>query len=126
MAVIYNSTLRTARMNAVVTEIGTSGFLVIGTSSLASPATGILAKIPLQATAGTVSGDVLTLTQTLSVVATGTGTAAKAEIWKSDNTVVVSGLTVGTGSENVVLGTTTINSGNTVAVSPATITHATT
>ena len=123
---IYNQALRTARLTAIVTEIGTSGFLVIGDGTLATPSTGILAKIPLQSTSGTVSNDVLTLTQTLSVSATGTGTASKAEIWKSTNAVVVSNLSVGTATSNIILGTTSINSGNTVSVTSATITHATT
>lgn len=124
MATNYNMALKTARMQAIVTEIGTSGFLVIGDSSLSSPSTGVLAKIPLAATAGTVTNDVLTFTQVLPVVAIGTGTAAKAEIWKSTNAVVVSGLTVGTSGANVNLGTISVNTGNTVTVSPATITHA--
>jgi len=134
MATIYNPTLRTARMNAIVTAAGTTAFLVIGTSALdgsASATTGVLAKIPLDSPAGTVTGDVLTFSQPISVVASATGTAAKAEIWDTDTPataadVIVSGLTVGTGTENVVLGTVSINLGNTVSISPATITHATT
>ncbi len=124
MAVTYSSTLKDTRMNSVVTAIGTSGFLVIGTSSLATPSTGVLAKIPLSATAGTVSGGVLTLSGLpLSVSATGTGTAAKAELWTSANAVVVSGLTVGTSGSDINLATTSINTGNTVSITAATVTH---
>lgn len=134
MATIYTPALRTARLQAVVTATGSTGFLVIGTSALdgsASAATGVLAKIPLDDPSGTVTGDVLTFSQPISVVATATGTAAKAEIWNTDTpvgiaNVIVSGLTVGTGTENVVLGTTSVNLGNTISISPATITHATT
>ena len=134
MATIYSAATRTARLNAVVTAVGSAGYLVIGTSTLngsASASTGVLAKIPLGDPAGTVTGDVLTFSQPVSAVATATGTAAKAEIWDTDTPtgaadVIVSGLTVGTGTENVVLGTVSINLGNTVSISPATITHATT
>lgn len=134
MATIYSAATRTARLNTVVTAVGSTGFLVIGTSVLdgsTSATTGVLAKIPLDDPAGTVSGDILTFSQPVSAVATATGTAAKAEIWDTDTPtgsadVIVTGLTVGTGSENVVLGTVDINLGNTVSISPATITHATT
>jgi hypothetical protein len=125
MPIVYSTALKNTRLDAVTTAIGASGFLVIGTSSLASPATGILAKIPLSATAAAAaSGGVLTLNGLpLSVSATGSGTAAKAELWKSDNTVVASGLTVGTSGTDVIIGTTTIASGNTVQVTSAAITH---
>ena len=124
----YSTTLKNARMDAITTAIGSSGFLVIGTASLATPSTGVLAKIPLNTTAAgaTVAG-VLTLSQTpsaLSVVAAAGGTAAVAQIWTSANAVVVSGLVVGVGTGDIQLGTTTIASGNTVAVTSATITHA--
>lgn len=125
MSVVYRTTLKTTRMTAVVTDIGTSGFLVIGDGTLATPSTGILAKIPLSATAGTVATDTLTLSGLpLSVTATGTGTASKAEMWTSANAVVVSGLTVGTGGTNIILsGTAVINTGDTVSITAATIQH---
>ena len=124
MAVVYSSTLKDTRMTSVVTAIGTSGFLVIGDGTLATPSTGILAKIPLSATAGTVTTGILTLSGLpLSVTATGTGTASKAELWTPANAVIVSGLTVGTGGQNIVLGTASINSGNTVSITAAAITH---
>lgn len=134
MATIYAAALRTTRMNAIVSAIGATGFLVIGDSTLngaASASVGVLAKIPLAATAGVVAGDVLTLSQPITVSATGAGTAAKAEIWNTATpvgaaNVTVTGLTVGTSGANINLGTTTIAVGNTVTVSPATITHATT
>jgi hypothetical protein len=125
MSIIYSTALKNTRMDAISATIGASGFLVIGTSALASPATGVLAKIPLSATAfGAAAAGVITLNGLpLSVSATGTGMAAKAELWKSDNSVVVSGLTVGTSAADVILGTTSINAGNTVNITAATITH---
>jgi hypothetical protein len=125
MSATYIATLKNTRMDAVTTAIGASGFLVIGTSALATPATGVLAKIPLSATSfGASAAGVITANGLpLSVVATGTGTANKAEIWKSDNSVVVSALTVGTSGSDVNLGTLTINAGNTVQITTCTITH---
>jgi hypothetical protein len=123
-------------MTDVVTAIGTTGFLVIGTSALdgsASATTGVLAKFTLPNPAGTVSGDILTLDfdPDISATASAGGTAAKAEIWSQATPtgashVIVSGLTVGTGSENVVLSTVTIGSGATVTIATGTLTHATT
>ena len=124
MSIIYTSTLKDTRMTSVVTAVGTSGFLVIGDGTLASPATGILAKIPLAATAGTVTTGVLTLSGLpLSVSATGTGTASKAQLWTSANAAIVTGMTVGTSGTDIVLGTASINSGNTVTITAAAITH---
>ena len=124
MGVIYRASLRTTRMNAVVTDIGTSGKLVIGTSAL-SGATGVLATCALSSTAGTVSGDRLTFSAiTDGTGATGGGTAAKAEIRKSDDTTIISGLTVGVGgSYNVNISSVTIGEGATVSVSSAYIDH---
>ena len=125
MSVVYSTTLKNTRMDAVDTAVGSSGFLVIGTSSLAAPSTGILVKIPLSTPAfGDSAAGVLTLSGLpLSETATGAGTAAKAEIWTSANAVVVSGLTVGTESADIILGTTTIAIGNTINITSGSITH---
>lgn len=135
MGVIYQPTLRTTRMSAVNTTIGTTGYLVIGTSALdgtTSNSVGVLAKLPLANPAGSVAGDVLTIdcTPALTAIASASGTAAKAEIWTSATptpsaaVVPVLGLTVGVGGGfNVNIATTSINSGNTVEVTSATITH---
>jgi hypothetical protein len=125
MSVIYSTALKNARLDAITAAIGASGFLVIGTSSLAAPATGILAKIPLSATAAAAAAaGVLTLSGLpLSVVASAGGAAAKAELWTSANAAVATNLSVGTSATDVIIGTTTIASGNTVQVTAATITH---
>lgn len=134
MAVTYSSTLKTNRMQLVAdliagktqaasTGSATAGTLVIGTSSL-SGATGVLASIVLGTTPGTVSGSVLTLSGTpLSVTATGTGTAAKAEFRTNGGTVIVSGLTVGTSASDIILDSVSITSGQTVTISSGTLTH---
>jgi hypothetical protein len=56
MAVTYTTAVKNARLEAVVSQIGTGGKLEIGTTGMAS----ILATITLENTAGTVSGAVLT------------------------------------------------------------------
>ena len=135
MSVIYASSLRTNRLNLVVNALGTAtsptisttgtaaGTLVIGTSSL-SGATGVLATITLDATPATVSGDVLTISGLpKSATASGSGTAAKAELRNNAGTVIVSGLTVGTTSADIIISSTTITSGQTVQVTSGTITH---
>jgi hypothetical protein len=113
-------------MNAVLTDIGASGKLVIGTSGL-SGATGVLATLPLAATAGTVSGDVLTLNAVTASTVTGAGTqtAALAEIRNSADATIISGLTVGVSGANINLTTVSLANGAAISITSGTITHAT-
>ena len=122
MAVTYSTAAKTARMNAVVTAIGASGKLKIGTAAMGT----ILATITLDATAGTVSGDVLTFSglPKSDTSADATGTAAAATITTSADEVVISGLTVGTSGSDINLDSTNITAGQTVTINSATITHA--
>jgi hypothetical protein len=133
MAVTYSSTVKTKRLEMVVcyiasntsnpTQAGTAGQLVIGTSAL-SGGTGVLATIALSTTPATVSGSVLTLSGVpLSVAASATGTAAKAEIRNNAGTTIIDGLTVGTSGTDVIISSTSITSGQTVTVTAGTITH---
>lgn len=134
MSVVYSATLKTNRMQLVAdliaskvaaasTGSATAGTLVIGDGTL-SGATGVLATIALPATAFTVSGSVATLQGVpLSVAASASGTASKAELRNNAGTVIVSGLTVGTAATDIILGTTTITSGGTVTITAGTITH---
>lgn len=121
MAVTYSATTKTLRMNAVVTAIGTSGKLEICTAAYAT----ILATFTLNATAGVVSGSVLTLSGfPLAATAGAGGTAALARIRTSANVDVVTGLTVGTSATDIVLDNVAISNGQQVNLSAATITHA--
>jgi hypothetical protein len=135
MAVVYNSTLKNNRMQLVSdlvagkTAVASSGSasagqLVIGTSAL-SGATGVLATLPLDPVPFTVAGGVATLdcTPPLTIAASGSGTAALAEFRTSAGATVVSGLTVGVGSGDIQLGTTTITAGGTVTITAGSITH---
>jgi hypothetical protein len=134
MAVTYNATLKTNRMQLVAdlvasktaaasTGAGSAGQLVIGTASL-SGATGVLATLALPNPPMTISGAVATLAGVpLSIAASASGTAALAEFRNNAGTTVVSGLTVGTSGTDIVLGTTTITSGGTVTITAGTLTH---
>ena len=126
MAVTYSASAKTARMNAVVTTIGSSGKLKLWTSGDV-----LLATFTLAATAGTVSGSVLTFSDAngatagiLNTTASGAGTAAKASITTSADVDVITGLTVGTAGADLILDNTNLTVSQAITISSATITHA--
>ena len=123
MSVVYTTAVKNARLEAVVSQIGSTGVLEIGTTDMAS----VLATIALNATAGTATGGVLTFSgfPKSDTSADNTGTAAAARIrTATGGTDIVTGLTVGTSGTDIVLDNTSINSGQTVTINSATITHA--
>lgn len=127
MAVNYTNAVKVARMNAVVSQIGTSGKLKFFTS-----ADVLLATFTLAATAGTVAGaGVLTLSDAngatagiLNTTASAAGVVAKASITTSADVDVITGLTVGTSGTDFVIDNTNIANGQAITVNSATITHA--
>lgn len=126
MAVTYSSATKTARMQAVVTQIGTSGKLKLFTAADA-----LLATFTLASTAGTVSGSVLTLSDAngatagiLNATASGAGTATKASITTSGDVDVITGLTVGTSGADLVMDNNVLASGQAITINSASITHA--
>ncbi len=123
MAVTYSTAAKVARQNAVVTQIGASGKLEIGTTGMAQ----VLATITLDATAGTVAGaGVLTLSGfPKSATAAAGGTAAAARIRTSANADVITGLTVGTTGSDINLDNLSIASGQQVNISSFVLTHTT-
>lgn len=123
MAVTYTTAVKNARLDAVVTAIGTAGVLEIGTTGMAS----VLATIALGNPAGTSASGVLTFSgfPRSDTSADATGTAAAARIrTASGGTDIVTGLTVGTSGSDINLDSTSITSGQTVTLNSATITHA--
>lgn len=123
MAVTYTTAVKNARLDAVVTAIGSAGVLEIGTTSMGT----VLATIALGNPAGTTSGGVLTFSgfPRSDTSADATGTAAAARIrTASGGTDIVTGLTVGTSGSDINLDSTSITSGQTVTITSATITHA--
>lgn len=124
MPIVYSNAIKDARLEIVVDALSGGGEIVIGTSAL-SGSTGVLVRLPLDTGVATVSAGVMTLTGVpLSATATGAGTAALAELRDATNTVVASGLTVGSGGgNNIVINATAISVGQTVQISTGTITH---
>lgn len=126
MAVNYSTTVKNDRLTVVVNAIDAHatlpGTLEICTTAYAS----VLAVITLNDPCGTVSAGVLTFDVTPvpeDSAANATGTAAIARIKDGSGTVVLDGLTVGTGSENIVLNTTSIVTNDIVQITSASITH---
>ncbi|MEI6478565.1 MAG: hypothetical protein WCO52_06275 [bacterium] len=124
MGVIYASTVRTSRMNAVETALDAgagAAYLEIGDAGFAT----VLVTFTLSDPAGTVSGDVLTgNSMPKSATAGNSGTAAGARLKDSTGTVVASGLTVGTVGTNVIISpSTTITSGQSCSLTALTLTH---
>ena len=122
MAVIYTTAVKDARLTAVVTSIGATGVLEVGTSGMAT----ILFSVNLNNPAGTASGGVLTFSGfPKNTTATAAGTAASARIrTATGGTDIVTGLTVGTSGADVTVNTTTVALSDPVTVTSATITHA--
>jgi len=111
--------------------IGTSSFVnAQGTTGVTGSSTGVLAVIPLPVAGITVSARSLSLIASAqSANATGSGTAANAAVVTSGGVVHTGGLTVGGTAEGtasgkeVVLGASTISSGQSVSITSAVITH---
>lgn len=125
MAVTYSTTLKTARMQAVIDAIdggAGAGTLEIGTTGMAS----VLAVLTLADPCGTAAAGVLTFDfdpDISDTSADNTGVAAAAQIKDSNGSVIISGLTVGTSGTDIVLDSTSITGGQTVTLTSGSITH---
>lgn len=123
MAITYSTAVKNARLDAVVSQIGSTGVLEIGTTGMGT----VLATIALNSTAGTSTGGVLTFSgfPKSDTSADATGTAAAARIrTASGGTDVITGLSVGTSGSDINLDSTSITAGQTVTITAASITHA--
>lgn len=125
MAVNYPVAVKNARMTAVRDQIDAgagAGILEIGTAGMAT----VLAQITLNDPSGTVASGVLTLSgfPKSDTSANASGVAAAARIRDSNNTDIITGLTVGTSGSDINLDNTNISAGQTVTINSATITHA--
>lgn len=122
MAVVYSTTLKNTRLDAVTTAIGATGQLLIGTAGMATTLATIALSNPAAAAA---ASGVLTLSgfPKSDTSADATGTAAAAKITDGTNDVVT-GLTVGTATTaNIVISSTAITAGETVTVNTGVFTH---
>jgi hypothetical protein len=122
MAVTYTTAVKNARLDAVVTAIGTTGVLEVGTAGMGT----VLFSVTFNNPAGTTSGGVLTFSGfPKATTAAAAGTAAAARIrTATGGTDIVTGLTVGTTGTDVIVNTTTVALSDPVSVTSATITHA--
>lgn len=125
MAVTYAAVVKTARMNAVVTQIdeGTAAgklklYLANGTT--------LIATFTLTDPCGTVAGSVLTFDfdPDLTTTAVAAGTITLATITDSDDEVKISGLTVGTAGTDIIVDNNVVTNGQTINMLTGTITHA--
>lgn len=103
---------------------GSFGVLVIGTSSLAGSGTGVLASFTLQNPSfsyATRTGTLLGVP--LAATASGSGTAAKAELRDSNGVVIINGLTVTAsgGGGDIIINTVTITSGEACSCTSGTL-----
>jgi hypothetical protein len=128
MSVVYTTATKVARMQAVVTAIGTSGKLKL----YAANNIDLLATFTLAATAGTVAGlGVLTLSDQnggtagiLNTTASAGGTAALARITTSADVDVITGLTVGTSGTDLILDNNVLANTQAITINSAIFTHA--
>lgn len=127
MAITYAAAVKTARMSAVLTEIGNAGVVRLYTTGGSSTGT-LLAEFTLPTPSGSVSGSVLTFdcgAGINDISANNSGTAAVAEIHTAAAAVKVTGLTVGTSGTDVIISpSTTITAGQTVTLTALSFTHA--
>lgn len=123
MSVTYTTAVKNARLEAVVTQIGATGVLEIGTTAMGT----VLATINLGSPAGSAASDVLTFSgfPRSDTAADATGTAAAARIrTATGGTDIVTGLTVGLSGSDINLDSTSLTTGQTVTINSMTITHA--
>lgn len=121
MAVTYTTAAKLARITSTKDHF-INGTLEIGTAGMAT----VLATFTLTASAGSAATDTWTLGFVSgSVSAAAAGTAAAAVIKTSGAAADITGLTVGVGSEDIVLDNNVIANGQTVTISSAAIQHAT-
>jgi hypothetical protein len=127
MAVVYSTTIKTARMAALRDGIdagGAAGRLEICSADYAS----ILATVTLGysgASTGTISGDTLTLAgfPRSDVSADNTGLAAVARVRTSAGVDCITGLTVGLSSADVIMSNLNFTASQPVTINSAAFVH---
>lgn len=129
MTIQYSTTHRTNNVTDIVTQLSTTGYLLIYSGSApancGTAASGtLLASLPLSSTAGTVSSGVLTMNAITSAAAAATGTAGYWRLCTSSaGTTVVAQGTVGTsGADLNFAGGVSFTSGETISITSFTIT----
>lgn len=123
MTVVYSNTLKSTRMNAVITALdadASPAYIEICTAAYAL----LLVTVTLGDPSFTESGGVITMAGApKSGTAVDDGTAAVARIKDGAGNIVISGLTVGEGTGDIQLNTTDILTDQTVSITSGTIQH---
>ena len=121
MAIVLNTTLRSARAQAIVTEAGANAQIKLYTAGYAS----LLGTLVCSATLGTVTNGVLTFNAISNdISADADGVFALARLYKTDGTtMVIEGLTVGTAATNIVMNAASAVTGAVISMSSAVITE---
>ena len=129
MAIQYSTTHRNNNMTDLVTDLGATAFLLIYTgaapANCGTAASGtLLVSMPCSATAGTVSGGVLTMN---AITTTATGASGTAGYWRlctssAGTTVVAQGAVGVSGSDLNFAGGVVWTNGENITVSSFTIT----
>lgn len=121
MPIVYETVVKTARMQATVDQFGPGAKLQLFTAGYAA----MLAEHVMGNPSGTVSGAVLTLSGFPQTVAgLSGGNAAVARIVNSSGAVRASGMTVGTAGTDIIVDNVNVAVGQDVRITSATITHA--
>lgn len=120
MAISMATTLRNNRLDQITSFAGSNAKLELFTAG----STLIVTCVCNATFAPAASGGVLTLNSISNGTAVASGTVTNATLYQSDGTtMVLSGLTVGTSASNINLSSTSISTGDSVAISSATITE---
>lgn len=125
MAVTYSTACKQARLEAVIAQIDAGSGA--GKLKIRDSGNTVLATIALADPCGSASGATLTFDfdpDVSDTSADASGTAANAIITDSDDTTIISGLTVGTSGADINLDSVSITAGQTVTLTTGTITHA--
>jgi hypothetical protein len=133
MTIAHSDALKTARMQLISdmvagkTPAASTGGATAGQLVILDALGGILVAVPLPTTPFAVSGSgtvVATLLGVpLSVLASASGIAARAELRNNAGATITSGLSVGTLGTEIVLTSTTIIAGTNITVTSGVIAH---
>lgn len=128
MSVSYDQATQNSRLDATLVRIdnhANPATLEICTAAYAAILATLTLSDPSFSRGGSTPNTALTMLGVPKTVnAANTGTAAAARIKDGGGTVIVNSLTVGTSAADIILNSTSITSGQQVAITAGTITHA--
>lgn len=123
----YSNGTRDAQQQGLILYAGSGAIIHLYTgtqpvnANTALSGNTLLVSLTISGSFGTDSNGTLTLGSVTNGTAVATGTATFFQITKADNSTVVMNGSVGTSDADMILNTTTINSGETVSITSGTI-----